>query len=80
MLGIGAGLGIALLLDLLRPVFDDRLVLYRTSGLPVLGTVTLVQSQSAIRKERLALIPFLGLTFGLFAAFFVVAIRPLGLL
>ena len=80
LVGVGAGLGLALALDLLRPVFDDRRALYRTSGLPVLGTVTLVRSPSAVRKDRLALIPFLALSFGLVVAFVLITIRPQGLL
>lgn len=80
LVSILAGLALALVLDLLRPVFDDRRQLYRVTGLPVFGTVGLVRSQSAVRKSRLALIPFLALGLGLLATFFVVAIRPLGLL
>lgn len=78
LLAVGAGMAAALVLDLLRPVFDDRRQLYRVTGLPVLGTVALVRSHTERRRERLMLIPFLGMSAGLGIAFaLVVAGWPL---
>jgi uncharacterized protein involved in exopolysaccharide biosynthesis len=79
-LALGVGLGAALLVELVRPVFDDGRTLSRVTGVPVLGTVTLIRSPSNVMKERLALLPFIALTFGLFAVFFLVAIQSSGVL
>ena len=72
LLATGVGLAAALAMDLLRPVFDDRRQLYRVTGLPVLGTVALVQSHAERRRERLMLIPFFAVSAGLIVAFILV--------
>jgi polysaccharide chain length determinant protein (PEP-CTERM system associated) len=77
-LAIGAGLVLALIMDLLRPVFDDRNQLYHITGLPVLGTVALVRNYNDKRKEHLMLIPFIAMGIGLVIAFaFVVFGLPI---
>lgn len=73
---IAVGLGAAFLLDMLRPVFDDRRVLYKATGLPVLGTVALVRSYAQRRRELLRLLPFFALTLGLFAMLGFVVVVP----
>jgi polysaccharide chain length determinant protein (PEP-CTERM system associated) len=72
-LAIGAGIAVALVLDLLRPVYDDRRTLYEATGLPVFGSVGLVQSYAERRKERLMLIPFALACSGLVIGFLLVA-------
>ncbi|AFL76070.1 XrtA system polysaccharide chain length determinant [Thiocystis violascens] len=72
LLATGVGLAAALAMDLLRPVFDDRRQLYRVTGLPVLGTVALVQSHADRRRERMMLIPFFAVSTGLILAFILV--------
>ncbi len=75
---LGAGLAAALAMDLLRPTFDDRGQLNRVTGLPVLGTVALVQSFADRRRERMMLIPFFAMVAGLVVAFIlVVTVLPL---
>ncbi len=49
---LAAGLGIAFLLSQLRSVFFDGRAVRNTIGLPVLGVVTLVQSDLARSRER----------------------------
>ncbi len=74
VLAVGAGVAVALAMDLVRPVFDDRRLLYQATGLPVFGTVALVQSYSERRKERLMLIPFIVLSGGLVVVFTLVVV------
>ncbi|EGV28500.1 polysaccharide chain length determinant protein, PEP-CTERM locus subfamily [Thiorhodococcus drewsii AZ1] len=73
VLALGAGIGMALVLDLIRPVYDDRRLLYAGTGLPVLGSVGLVQSYAERRNERLMLIPFVLAAGGLLVGFLFVA-------
>ncbi|NKN34232.1 XrtA system polysaccharide chain length determinant, partial [Marichromatium bheemlicum] len=78
VIALGGGLVAALAMDLLRPVFDDRRLLYRATGLPVLGTVALVRSPIERRRERVMLIPFFAMTAGLAVVFiFVISGLPL---
>jgi polysaccharide chain length determinant protein (PEP-CTERM system associated) len=48
--GIGAGIGVAFLISLVRPTFTDRRTLRDVTGLPLLGTVSLVLTEA--RKNR----------------------------
>lgn len=73
VVAIGAGLATALGLDLLKPVFDDRQVLYRELGLPVFGSVALVQTRAQRRRDRLMLIPLAAGTASLVVVFILVA-------
>ena len=50
--GLGAGLAIAFVLSQLRAVFFDARAVRNTIGLPILGVVTLVLSDSARSRER----------------------------
>ncbi len=47
---IAVGLGIGFLLSLLHPVFSNRRVLGQVTGLPVLGSVVLIQSEEESKK------------------------------
>lgn len=62
--GLGAGAGIAYLLQMLRPVFMDPSSLREITGLPVLGTVSMArqaQHRSERRRELLVLAGVTGL-------------------
>jgi len=53
MLGLGAGIAIGVLPHLLRPTFDNTAALARVTGLPVLGSVSLVRRpEQAIETRR----------------------------
>jgi len=73
---LAVGIGGAFLLDLLRPIFDDRRILYKVTGLPVLGTVALVRSHAEQRRDLLRLLPFLALILGLFGMLGFVIVVP----
>lgn len=73
LLAFGAGMGAALAVDLVRPIYDDRRILYQETGLPVFGSVGLVLSSAQRRRERLMLIPFVAATASLVVGFIVVA-------
>ena len=78
--GIGLGGGVALLLSLLYPVIIDRRTLGHVSGLPVLGTVTLIQKPDEQRKAFVKRMQFLGLLLCLLVVFGLVnAIQYWGL-
>lgn len=49
--GIGIGAAISLLLSLLRPVFYDQRSLFKKTGLPVFGSVTLIRSKATILRS-----------------------------
>ncbi|MCK7583152.1 MAG: Wzz/FepE/Etk N-terminal domain-containing protein [Chromatiales bacterium] len=73
LLAFGAGLGAALAIDLIRPIYDDRRILYQETGLPVFGSVGLVLSSTQRRRERMMLIPFVAATASLVVGFIFVA-------
>jgi len=50
--GVGAGVGLGFLLSLLRPIFHNQRSLFDSTGLPVFGSVTLIESK-AIKLRRL---------------------------
>jgi hypothetical protein len=52
VLGIGAGIAIALFPHLLRPSFDNTTSLARLTGLPVLGSIGLVRRPAAVIETR----------------------------
>jgi polysaccharide chain length determinant protein (PEP-CTERM system associated) len=55
-----AGVGAALMLDLLRPTVDDTKLLEQLSGRPSLGTVSLSQTTEGLRLSRQDMIRFGG--------------------
>ena len=69
VVGIGAGAGIALLVSLLRPVFDDRRRLALVTGLPVLGSVTLIRDAGQKRKIVVSGMMYASLLFLLVVVF-----------
>jgi len=58
MLALGAGLGCAYLVNLVRPVFYDERTLTDSLGLPVLGAVSLAWAEQAKLQNRLQLLAF----------------------
>jgi polysaccharide chain length determinant protein (PEP-CTERM system associated) len=69
--GLAAGIALALALSQLRPTFDDPADLHTRTGLPLLGVVTMVMSDSDRRRERIGHLRFIsasGSLVGLFAA------------
>jgi len=53
-----AGMGIAFLMALLKPVFVDPRSLARVTGLPVLGVISMIETAEAKRKRRLGQLAF----------------------
>lgn len=76
---VGAGLAAAFVAIQLRAVFYDARTLKEIAGLPVLGVVTLVQSDADLLKQRTDLKKFLGASVGL-AGVFVVGMIVLSLM
>jgi len=69
--GLLAGLVLTLVLSQLRPTFDDPSDLHTKTGLPLLGVVTMVVSDSDRRRERMGHVRFVsasGSLVGLFIA------------
>jgi polysaccharide chain length determinant protein (PEP-CTERM system associated) len=76
---IGAGLGLAFVLSQLRSVFFDARAVRNTIGLPILGVVTLVLSDSAKARERRDLKKF-GLASSALLGMFIAAVVVLTVL
>jgi polysaccharide chain length determinant protein (PEP-CTERM system associated) len=68
--GIGAGIALGLLMSILRPVFDDRRTLNKVTGLPVLGSVTLVLTAAQKRQALVGTLSYVSL-FGVLLLTFV---------
>lgn len=66
---LGAGLAVAFIANQLRAVFYDARSLRQKFGLPLLGVVTLVLDEGAVRRERSDLKKFLGASGGLIGVF-----------
>ena len=60
--GLGAAGGVAFLLQQLKPVFVDATSLRRATGLPVLGSVSMVWESAHRGKRRRELLAFIGAT------------------
>ena len=76
---IGAGMALAFVLSQLRSVFFDARALRNTIGLPILGVVTLVLSDSAKARERRDLKKF-GLASSALLGVFIAAVVVLTVL
>jgi polysaccharide chain length determinant protein (PEP-CTERM system associated) len=66
---LGVGIALSFLVSLLNPVFFDSRTLSSTTGLPVLGSVTINLQPEEKRRERIATAAFASLTVGLLIAF-----------
>lgn len=67
--GLSTGLGIAFLIGQLLPTFDNRRHLMQATNIPVFGTVGIILSASAVRRQRLLLIVYCALFVLLLAAY-----------
>ena len=67
--GLAAGLGVAFAMSQLRAVFHDPQSLVARVGLPILGVVTLVVNDAAVRTQKRQLQKFIGATVALVIAF-----------
>jgi 4-amino-4-deoxy-L-arabinose transferase-like glycosyltransferase len=72
VIGLGAGAAFAWLLHLLNPVFHDAADLRESTGLPVLGGVSMTWIQRHRRERKLEVLSF-ATAFGLLLVVFVVA-------
>jgi hypothetical protein len=69
---IAAGIAVALLISLLRPVFEDRRQLNEAVGIPVLGSVNMIWTPKQKKKRRIGNIGFLLGLIGLIGSFALV--------
>jgi polysaccharide chain length determinant protein (PEP-CTERM system associated) len=56
------GIGVAFLMGQIRPTFSDRKALRDISGLPILGTVTMIWTDGQVRQRRRRLTWFIAAT------------------
>ncbi|AHK79007.1 chain-length determining protein [Ectothiorhodospira haloalkaliphila] len=70
--GLAVGAGLAFLIGLLRPVFDNRRTLNSVTGFPVLGVVSQVSNARIKRRERIELAAFASFGGLLILTYFVV--------
>lgn len=73
--GLGTGVGLAFLLSQLWPTFDSRRSLMENTGIPVLGSVGMMLSPPALRRERrltVAYVSFGGMLLVVYASLIVV--------
>lgn len=69
LLGIAAGFFAAFVASQIRPVFFEGKSLHDVSGLPLLGTVSLIPNEARRVKERASLRRFIAATAGLVIAY-----------
>lgn len=69
LLGLVAGLFVAFVASQIRPVFFEGKSLRDVTGLPVLGTVSLIPNETRRLKERASLRRFIAATAGLVVAY-----------
>ena len=71
---VGAGLAVALAASQLRPVYDDVHQLRTSTGLPLLGVVSMILSDDDRRRERTNRLRFFVGTGGLLASYLVAVV------
>lgn len=69
---IAAGIGIALIISMLRPVFGDRRQLSEAMGVPVLGSVNMIWTPQQKTKRRVVNLAFIIAIFGLVGSYALV--------
>ena len=62
---LAGGVGVAFLMGQIRPTFSDRKALREISGLPILGTVTMIWTDGQVRQRRRKLTWFVAGSAGL---------------
>ena len=79
VIGLGTGVGLAWLLSLINPVYFDSRQLTASTGLPLLGTVSMVWSSRQAARPRLEIVTFVA-TFTVVLILYagMIAVRPLG--
>lgn len=75
-LAVGAGIALALLMSLIRPVVIDPRSLVKLTNLPLLGSVSLVASPAERRETLIAYSFFAGICVLLLLAFALVVVLP----
>ncbi|HRP94696.1 MAG TPA: GNVR domain-containing protein [Rhodocyclaceae bacterium] len=60
VIALAAGVGLTFLLSQLRPAVTDGRALREFTGLPVLGSISLLPDARRVRRERLGLVAFSG--------------------
>ncbi len=63
------GVGIAFLLSLMRPVISDRFTMGEVTGLPVLGTISMIVTEAQKKRELVSKMVFASMTLSLFLVF-----------
>jgi polysaccharide chain length determinant protein (PEP-CTERM system associated) len=58
LVSLGAGIGAAFLLSMVRPTFDDTKLMKDVTGLPVLGVISMVRTDEYLAKRRMAIVAF----------------------
>ena len=71
LVGLGAGVGGAIILAQLRPAFYSRNQLAEVTGLPVLGTVSMVWGEEQVRAKRKGIAGYLVTLAGLLIGYLV---------
>jgi polysaccharide chain length determinant protein (PEP-CTERM system associated) len=69
LISLIAGLAVSFVASQLRPVFFDSRSLREVTGLPLLGTVSLIRSEAAVRLEKSRIRRFFVAFLGLVAAY-----------
>ncbi len=69
VVALGAGVAFALVVSLIKPVVGDQRSLTRLTGLPLLGSVTLIPTREERRQDFRALVAFAALAAVLFVVF-----------
>ncbi|MCB1876787.1 MAG: chain length-determining protein [Chromatiales bacterium] len=78
--GLVGGIGIAVLLSLLRPTFDNRRTLNSVTGFPVLGAVTMIWTPEQTMRRKVKLAVYVLAAVGLLGAYAaVIAVQVLQL-
>ena len=67
--GLGVGIALALLTSLIKPVVVDQQSLTKLTGLPLLGSVTLIPTPAQKKREVLGLVAYSSLAAVLIFAF-----------
>jgi protein tyrosine kinase modulator len=69
VLSLGAGMALALLVSLIKPVIVDQQSVLKLTGLPLLGSVTLIPTKAQRKSDAIGLVVFSSLAAVLIVAF-----------